>query len=122
MNITKEKLMDIIKEEFELLELDYDKVSTSDVKSGAIGAGKAQTAGGINDQERGVIQTMQSKLTAAAESGNIAAGKALNLMKLLVQELDKMTGGTPEETPEETPMEPPPRKHFYDSRKTKSKP
>ena len=118
MNITKEKLMDIIKEELDLLEFDGDKVSTSDVKKGAVGVGKAQTAGGINDQERGVIQTMQSKLTTAAENGNIAAGKALNLMKLLVDELDKISGGTPEETT----MEPPPRKHFYDSRKTKSKP
>ena len=77
------------------------KATTTDVRKAAVDVGKSQVAGGINDKERGVIAAIQAKLSAGAESGNIASGKALKLAQLLAQELDKIVGGVGEEPEQE---------------------
>ena len=94
MKISKQHLVEIIEEEFE-------KATAADVRKGAIGHGKAQVESGINDQERGVIQTIQKKLAIGAKNGNIASGKALRLIQLLAQELDNIAGSQKKNEPEE---------------------
>ena len=58
---------------------------------------KAQAGSGINDQERGIIQKLQTQLAAAAAKGNITSGKTLRLAQLLSAELLKMAGPAQEE-------------------------
>jgi len=87
MKLTKEKLMEIIESE-----LGTDKSTTSDVRKSAIDTAKGQAASGIKDPERGLINNLVKKLTAAAADGNIVTGKALRLAKMLAAELDNLAG------------------------------
>jgi hypothetical protein len=91
MKITKSQLKQIIKEEFE-------KTTSATMRSGAMQGVKDVTAGGISDQERGVIQKLQAQLARAAKIGNITSGRVFQLAQRLSAELEKVS---PAETPEE---------------------
>ena len=97
MEITKKELMKIIQEEL----ADMAKVSTSDVRKSMAVDTKAKVAGGVNDQERGIIQKLQDQLTSAAASGNITSGRVFRLAQMLSDELLKMSGGEPSPEGEE---------------------
>jgi len=84
MNLTKQEMMKIIKEEL-------DKVTASDVRKDASASARETGASGITDQERGLIKKLQSQLTTAAKSGNVATGRALKLAQMLSAELSKMS-------------------------------
>ena len=88
MDITRKELIEIIEQEISEME----KVSTTDVRKSMSADTKQKTAGGVTDQERGIIQKLQSQLSDAAANGNIATGKALRLAQLLSAELSKMSG------------------------------
>jgi|9_EtaG_2_1085328.scaffolds.fasta_scaffold15556_2 chemotaxis signal transduction protein len=89
MNITKQQLVEFIIQELEEME----KVSSTDIRKSMSADAKQKTASGVTDQERGIIQKLQSQLSDAAASGNIASGKTLKLAQLLSAELSKISGG-----------------------------
>ena len=84
MKITKSQLKQIIKEEF-------GKVKTAAVRKGTAQDVKQKVAGGITDQERGIIQKLQNQLAQAAQTGNIASGAIMRWATRLSQELEKVT-------------------------------
>jgi hypothetical protein len=94
MKISKKELKELIKEEFE-------KVRTADVRSSAVQGVKDKVAGGVTDQERGIIQRLQQQLTKAAQVGNIASGKVLRLAQMLSQELAKVAPEQPQKDVQE---------------------
>ncbi len=96
MKITKEKLRQMILEEMgtsaqeEEPALGKGKMSTVDARKAGMERAKQSGASGIQPQERQVIDNLQKRLMAAAQDGNVASGRALQIMKLLVKELDKL--------------------------------
>lgn len=98
MKITKEQLRQMILEEVEASatpddeqELGKGKMSTADARKTGMERAKQAGAAGIQPQERDIIDSMQKKLMAAAQEGNIASGTALRIMKRLAHELKKLT-------------------------------
>ena len=98
MKFTKEKLRQMILEEIEASaspedEAELGKGKMSAAQAGEIGIERAkQTAAqGVTPQEREAMTNLEKRLMSAAEGGNIVSGRALQLMKLLAKELDKLT-------------------------------
>ena len=85
MKITKEKLKKIINEELE----GFEKVKTTQVRRDTAKDVKQKVAGGITDDERGMIQKLQGQLAQAAQTGNIASGAVLRWATRLSAELEK---------------------------------
>ena len=94
MKITKSQLKQIIREEF-------GKVKGATVRQTAAQDIQQKVAGGINDQERGIIQQLQQQLAQAAQVGNIASGKVLRLAQMLSAELVKTTPNQPQKDVQE---------------------
>ena len=67
------------------------KMSTSDARKTGIERARQTAASGISSQEREVMANLEKRLMSAAKDGNIVSGRALQLMKLLAKELDKLT-------------------------------
>lgn len=115
MKINKQVLKKIIKEELENLKenpftvddlktaADTDvnrpdktslssRVSTSDVRRGAVDTAKQQVAGGITDEERGLIRNLVKQLSASAGKTNLLSGELSIKIKQLVAALNKVVG------------------------------
>ena len=86
MKVTKSRLTQIIKEEFE-------KVKGAEAKKKAYLRAKEMTASGITDGERAVIEAVEEKLMAAAQEGRIDTGKVVRYLEQYVfPALDKIIG------------------------------
>ena len=113
MKINKQVLKKIIKEELENLKenmvdnlkmaADTDvnrpdktslssRISTSDVRRDAVDTAKQQVAGGITDEERGLIRNLVKQLSASAGKTNLLSGELSIKIKQLVAALNKVVG------------------------------
>ena len=68
----------------------FGKVRTRDVRRSMAQDIKQKVAARVDDQERGLIQTLQSQLSRAAQTGTITSGRVLDLAQKLSQELQKI--------------------------------
>ena len=97
MKITKEKLRQMILEEMETSDVSDEKelgkgrMTAADARKTGMERAKETAASGISSQEREVMANLEKRLMSAAKDGNIVSGRALQLMKLLAKELDKLT-------------------------------
>ena len=67
------------------------KTSVSDFSKGASQRRKDISAGGVTDAERSIIVGLQKQLAQAAKSGNITSGKVARILKMLSDELRKIS-------------------------------
>jgi len=100
MKITKTKLKQLIREVLSEALPGDEKVPGAETKFGqskmgggefrkaSIATGKKGASGGFTNKERGLLGDLQKKLLTAAEAGDIASGKALQLARQLAKALD----------------------------------
>ena len=68
-----------------------DRTTAADFRAHAAkDRGLAGSATGVDDKERNLLLTLQTKLASAAKVGNINTGNVLRLAKLLSAELDTL--------------------------------
>ena len=102
MKINKQKLKQIILEEIDTIEeLETQKVSSSDVRAGAMDAAREQGVG-LTDEERGLIQQLSAMLVASGKKTNLLSGPLAQKVDQLVAVLQKVTG--PQQGAEEEPV------------------
>ena len=85
MKITKSMLVQMINEEM-------TSMKTADVSRATTDTKKAMVQGGIDDAERGAINTVTQKLAMAAKKGNILSGTLKSRLEQLVIQIDKVLG------------------------------
>jgi len=92
MKINKQKLKQIILEEIDTIEeLETQKVSSSDVRSGAMAAAREQGVG-LTDEERGLIQQLSAMLVAGGKKTNLLSGPLAQKVEQLIAVLQKVAG------------------------------
>ena len=94
MKINKSTLAQIIKEELEKLSetspFEKEKLSTSQVRAGALDAASNQGAQGVTAEERGLIKQLSDMLVGGATQTNILSGAVITKIKQLAVELNKV--------------------------------
>jgi len=98
MKISKERLMEIIKEELDAGAFGSDTVSKSSRVADLRAKAKDTTsASGVDAKERGIIQRIEKNLTKLAELSNIRSGNTFSLLKrinaLMEKEIAKLEDG-----------------------------
>ena len=101
MKITKKMIRDLIKEELKIISEAQvgDNIGTSDAKkqfrqSGAKDIG----AGGVSNQERGVVLMLQKQLLSLSKDGSL--GPVMTLIKQLSDKLAKLGHSGKDSPPE----------------------
>ena len=91
MKLTKSYLKKIILEELEADQEEFEfgksKEAGSTARTKGIETAKAQTGGGIDDQERAIITQLSQALTAAAKKTSLKSGNIKRYSELLFQAL-----------------------------------
>ena len=98
MKITKEKLLEIIKEELSKDEFGRDSVSRSDRSRELRQKAKSSSSEtGVDTRERGIVQRIEQNLTKLADLTDIKSGSTFTLLKrlnaLMEKEIQKLEGG-----------------------------
>lgn len=102
MKITKERLLEIIKEEMDKANFGRDSVSRSDRAKELRQKMKSATSEtGVDTKERGIVQRIEQNLTKLADLTDIKSGSTFTLLKrlnaLMEKEISKLEGGSPDE-------------------------
>ena len=102
MKITKERLLEIIKEELNKADFGRDSVSRSDrSKELRQKAKSASSETGVDTKERGIVQRIEQNLTKLADLTDIKSGSTFTLLKrlntLMEKEIAKLEGGSSDE-------------------------
>ena len=92
MKINKQILRNIILETIEEADLGLGKKRSADVAGDTTQLKRDMVQGGIDDNERAVIQTVSSKLAAAAKKGNLLSGPVKMQIQRLLPILNKIVG------------------------------
>ena len=97
MKITKERLMEIIKEELESNAFGSDSISTSSsVYDLRTKAKDASSETGIDTKERGIMTRIEANLAKLAQLSNIKSGQTFSLLKrvndFMEKEIQKLEG------------------------------
>tara|TARA_X000001388_G_C2230431_1_gene122958 strand:- start:1371 stop:1664 length:294 start_codon:yes stop_codon:yes gene_type:complete len=95
VKISKQRIKEIIREEFE-------KAKATDTKVASRELGKQQATGGVTDNERGIIKKLQNQLVAAAKLDAINKGPVLRFAQKLSDELTKIISKSKESEEEKT--------------------
>ena len=93
MKLNKEKLRELIMEAMNEADAPQ-KMASSQVATATTAQKKAMVQGGIDDNERAVIQGVSSALAQAAKSTNIMSGPLGIQIKRMEAVLEKMLGGS----------------------------
>ena len=102
MKITKERLLEIIKEEMNATAFGRDSVSRSD-RAGELRQKMKSTSSetGVDTKERGIVQRIEQNLTKLADLTDIKSGSTFTLLKrlnaLMEKEIEKLEGGSSDE-------------------------
>lgn len=102
MKITKERLLEIIKEEMDKVDFGRDSVSRSD-RSKELRQKMKSTSSetGVDTKERGIVQRIEQNLTKLADLTDIKSGSTFTLLKrlnaLMEKEIAKLEGGSSDE-------------------------
>ena len=102
MKISKERLLQIIKEELSEKLVATGSVTGSDMaKNLRQQATQVSQQKGVDPKERGIIQQIQTKLTKLAELGDIKTGSVFTVLqkvnKLMEEEIQKLSQGSANE-------------------------
>ena len=108
MKISKNKLKQIILEEFETLAEDptqlqqpfgtQDRRTAGDDRRDALGDAAAKAAQGITPEERGAIKRLSDMLVSGAAETNILTGNLVTKIRQLAAELQKvLPAGVPQQ-------------------------
>lgn len=102
MKISKERLLEIIKEELDKAEFGKDSVSRSQRSSELrqkIKSTSSET--GVDTKERGIVQRIEQNLTKLADLTDIKSGTTFTLLKrlnaLMEREIQKLERGSVDE-------------------------
>ena len=102
MKITKERLLEIIKEEVDNAGFGKDAISRSDrAKELRKKMKSAATETGVDTKERGIVQRIEQNLTKLADLTDIKTGSTFTLLNrlntLMEKEIQKLEGGSKNE-------------------------
>lgn len=99
MKITKERLLEIIKEEMDKADFGRDSISRSDrAKELRQKMKSTSSETGVDTKERGIVQRIEQNLTKLADLTDIKSGSTFTLLKrlnaLMEKEIAKLEGGS----------------------------